>query len=566
MWIGGDQVAAQIYDWMNANNIDDIVVNTHSFGGTIIRWIMSNPTWNTRYPAITARIRWVNTLAAPHKGSEAANLAGTLGGSWLTGWLVNLVGSNTDAHKNCRTDWMAYYNQYWLYGTAGRPALPRSLYTVAGTGLWNDFAHSEDYGLATLSGVAGMPGEDDGMVSQYSAQGVGSVWFTTDANHHHNRRNDYRKLGDNLGSDFSLALAGGGKQSAVADVPAPYLAPRDAAPAQVSRAFVRTVALADGRATLDLPVGDGSLLVWTLAASDEADGVSGSPAQATLRGPGGQPVAEGLQGGPVGQDVPELGLRGAQDTFRVDGAAAGSYRLDLSGRPGHTAVTVVAAQPDSALTLSTWSGPLSRQPGQPVTVYAALTDGAAALAGATVSARLAPPSGVAGARLRLFDDGRHGDGAAGDGVYAARVTPSSAAGLWTVRVEARGSDAQGHEFARTGGSGFVSEPGAARLQAGSVRARVVDAAGGRVLRVEAGADVAVAGRYRLDAVVAGRADGDGARLTVGSGASTRALAAGRARLRVDVPLRDGAEAGLVDVRLLGLDTPALAGRVAIELP
>jgi len=88
----------------------------------------------------------------------------------------------------------------------------------------------------------------------------------------------------------------------------------------------------------------------------------------------------------------------------------------------------------------------------------------------------------------------------------------------------------------------------------------------RVLRVEAGADVAVAGRYRLDAVVAGRADGDGARLTVGSGASTRALAAGRARLRVDVPLRDGAEAGLVDVRLLGLDTPALAGRVAIELP
>jgi len=135
-----------------------------------------------------------------------------------------------------------------------------------------------------------------------------------------------------------------------------------------------------------------------------------------------------------------------------------------------------------------------------------------------------------------------------------------------VRVEARGSDAQGHEFARTGGSGFVSEPGAARLQAGSVRARVVDAAGGRVLRVEAGADVAVAGRYRLDAVVAGRADGDGARLTVGSGASTRALAAGRARLRVDVPLRDGAEAGLVDVRLLGLDTPALVGRVAIELP
>ena len=202
MWTAAGQVAGQIYDWMNANAIDDIVVNTHSFGGTVIRWIMSNPGWDSRYPAITARIRWVNTIAAPHKGSEAANLAGTLSGTWLTGWLVNLVGYNTDAIKNCRTDWMAYYNQYYLFGTAGRPALPRSIYTIAGTGLWNDFAHSEDYGLATLSGVAGMPGEDDGMVSQYSAQGVGVVWFTTAANHHHNRRNDYRKIGDALGSDF----------------------------------------------------------------------------------------------------------------------------------------------------------------------------------------------------------------------------------------------------------------------------------------------------------------------------------------------------------------------------
>jgi hypothetical protein len=47
-----------------------------------------------------------------------------------------------------------------------------------------------------------MPGEDDGMVSQYSAQAVGVVWFTTLANHHHNRRNDYRKIGDSLATDF----------------------------------------------------------------------------------------------------------------------------------------------------------------------------------------------------------------------------------------------------------------------------------------------------------------------------------------------------------------------------
>lgn len=205
MWVAAGQVAGQISPWMTANAIDDIVVETHSFGGVVIRWILSNPTYDSRYPAIIARIRWVNSIAPPNKGSEAANLAGTLSGSWLTGWLVDLVGQNNDSTHNCQTSWMAYYNQYYLKGTSGRPALPKPLYNIAGTGLWNDYFtkfHSEDIGLATLSGIAGLPGEDDGMVAQYSAQAAGTVWFTTDANHHHNRRNDYRKIGDSLATDF----------------------------------------------------------------------------------------------------------------------------------------------------------------------------------------------------------------------------------------------------------------------------------------------------------------------------------------------------------------------------
>lgn len=202
MWVAAGQVAGQITTWMNANGIDDIVVDTHSFGGVVMRWMLSNPTYDSRYQPILARLRWVNAIAPPNKGSEAANLAGTLSGSWLTGWLVDLVGQNNDSTRNCTTSSMSYYNQYYLKGTSGRPALPKGYYNVAGTGLWNDFAHSEDYGLATLSGVAGMPGEDDGMVSQYSAQGAGTIWFVTSANHHHNRRNDYRKIGDSLATDF----------------------------------------------------------------------------------------------------------------------------------------------------------------------------------------------------------------------------------------------------------------------------------------------------------------------------------------------------------------------------
>ncbi len=202
MWVAAGQVAGQITTWMTANAVDEIQVVTHSFGGVVLRWILSNPTYDSRYPAIVSRIQRVNALAPPNRGSEAANLAGTLSGSWLTGWLVSLVGQDNDSTKNCTTTSMAYYNQYYLKGSAGRPALPKPYYNVAGTGLWNDYVHSEDYGLATLSGVAGMPGEDDGMVSQYSAQGAGTSWFLTLANHHHNRRNDFRKLGDTLATTY----------------------------------------------------------------------------------------------------------------------------------------------------------------------------------------------------------------------------------------------------------------------------------------------------------------------------------------------------------------------------
>jgi triacylglycerol esterase/lipase EstA (alpha/beta hydrolase family) len=49
MWVAGGTVAGQIYNWMTANAIDDIVIETHSFGGVVIRWILSNPTYDSRY-------------------------------------------------------------------------------------------------------------------------------------------------------------------------------------------------------------------------------------------------------------------------------------------------------------------------------------------------------------------------------------------------------------------------------------------------------------------------------------------------------------------------------------
>ena len=91
---------------------------------------------------------------------------------------------------------------------------------------------------------------------------------------------------------------------------------------------------------------------------------------------------------------------------------------------------VVAAEPESRIVLSTWAAPLSRQPGQPVTLRAELRDGDEPLAGARVTARLASPAGRASDAIQLTD--------AGNGIYTATLAelPSADAGAWQVRFDA----------------------------------------------------------------------------------------------------------------------------------
>ena len=372
-----------------------------------------------------------------------------------------------------------------------------------------------------------------------------------------------------------LALAGAPQVQTGGFAPGErYEPPADGAPARTSRAFVKTVALKEGRAVVELPVTGGSrLIVWSAATSADASGKAAPlPLRSSLRLPTGASASPDTARDFAipAEEAADLGLdlAGAQQALHVRSAEAGPHRLELlADRDG--IVTLVAAEPESRLTLETSAGPLSRQPGQPLTLRAALRDGEAPITGARVLARLAAEGRTGGRPVELRDDGRSGDGAANDGVYGRvlRGLPAQPAGLWSARVEASGSDLSGRPFLRTGGSGFVNEPGDARLADGGVTARVVGDGPARVLRVTAVADVAVAGRYRLDAIVAGAPEADLSRPGRAWAESTLELAAGRQRLSLDVPLA-GAPAGerlLADVRLLGLDRPGLAGRVAVEV-
>ena len=57
-------------------------------------------------------------------------------------------------------------------------------------------------GMARVVGDAVVVAPSPERVRVSLTAGVGVVWFTTDANHHHNRRNDYKKIGDSLATDF----------------------------------------------------------------------------------------------------------------------------------------------------------------------------------------------------------------------------------------------------------------------------------------------------------------------------------------------------------------------------
>lgn len=351
--------------------------------------------------------------------------------------------------------------------------------------------------------------------------------------------------------------------------------PEDHAPARVSRAFVTTVA-ADGEARIGVPATGGGrllLLVHTASANKSA-GVAVSlttPAGLTLTA-GESATAdqavrrfalESAEPGDLGLD-----LAGAKEAFEVKAAEAGLYTVEVKTE-GQAAVTVVAAEPESALTLEAWAGPLSRRPQEPVVLHAEVREGAAGVAGARVIAQLAAPGEKTGRALRLFDDGRHDDGAPNDGVYAGSLADlGGPAGPWSVRFDVSGRDSRGRAFARTSSSGFMSESPATRLLARATRARLLGEGEKQRLQVTTAARSENGGWFRLEVTVAGAAAADGSRAGIAWAESTMRLAAGRTPLGLEIPasLLAAADGPLhLDIRLLGLDPLGLAGRTTLEV-
>ena len=174
-------LAGQLSAFISAKGITSMVVITHSNGGNVLRWILSNPTYDSRYPKIIKAISWIDALAPSSLGTPLAD-AVTAGNTFeqSLGWLL---GYKSEAVTMQQTSHMAYYNANWLYGTAGRPALSREFWAVVGTDVDSSPLDSDSYcggyslnlGLETTQNW--LDDCSDGFLECSSQAGAGYVWF-----------------------------------------------------------------------------------------------------------------------------------------------------------------------------------------------------------------------------------------------------------------------------------------------------------------------------------------------------------------------------------------------------
>ncbi|NRA72775.1 MAG: hypothetical protein HRU24_17385 [Gammaproteobacteria bacterium] len=175
-------LAQQLTTFITDQNITELVLLTHSNGGNIVRWVLSNPTYDSRYPNIINKISKVIAIAPSSLGTPLAD-AVNQGNAFIRS-LSWILGYGSDAVKQQQVSWMNYYNQNWLLGTAGRPNLPVPFKTIIGSdvesAIWDgdSYCAGYQYQVALETTQNWLDSCSDGFLNCSSQRGAGSVWFT----------------------------------------------------------------------------------------------------------------------------------------------------------------------------------------------------------------------------------------------------------------------------------------------------------------------------------------------------------------------------------------------------
>ncbi len=174
-------VADQMLEFIKGKNISSMTVYTHSDGANIIRWILSNPTYDSRYMFLKSKIRQVIAIAPSSGGTSLADEA--IGGGVFETSLAWLLGYLSDAVKQQRVGDMLIFNEELLLGGKGRPSLPIPFRVIVGTDVYASPFSSSSYcnGYLQNSGLKitklFLDSCADGFLNCTSQIAAGELWF-----------------------------------------------------------------------------------------------------------------------------------------------------------------------------------------------------------------------------------------------------------------------------------------------------------------------------------------------------------------------------------------------------
>ncbi|KTD59305.1 hypothetical protein Lsan_2209 [Legionella santicrucis] len=173
--------ADQLLNFIADKKISSLIVYTHSNGANVIRWILSNPTYDSRYLQLKNKIDQVIALAPSSGGTPLADAL--LNGGVFEASLSWLLGYTGDAIKQQRVGDMYIYNEELLFGTKSRPTLPKPFKAVIGTDVIASPLNSSSYcnGYILNSGLKiaklYLDSCADGFLNCSSQTVAGTIWF-----------------------------------------------------------------------------------------------------------------------------------------------------------------------------------------------------------------------------------------------------------------------------------------------------------------------------------------------------------------------------------------------------
>lgn len=174
-------MANQLLDFIREKQITKLTIYTHSNGANVIRWILSNPTYDPRFLTLSQNIYQIIAIAPSSGGTPLADEA--MDGNVFEEGLGWLLGYRNDSVKQQRVGDMALFNDEILFGSPGRPSLPLPFRVIIGSDVTASPLSKASYcnGYLLNAGLritqTYLDNCSDGFLGCDSQTAAGNIWF-----------------------------------------------------------------------------------------------------------------------------------------------------------------------------------------------------------------------------------------------------------------------------------------------------------------------------------------------------------------------------------------------------